>query len=48
MSTAAAPPPQSSPSHRLTATDLEALPNEKDYELVDGQLVERNMGFASS
>ena len=29
---------------RMTADDLLALPNEKDYELVDGELVERPMG----
>jgi len=33
---------------RLTAEDLLALPNERDYELVDGQLRERNMGMESS
>ena len=32
----------------LTPADLLAMPDEKDYELVDGQLVERNMGFLSS
>ena len=41
-------PPHSSPPHRMTPSDLEALPNEKDFELVDGQLVELNMGFESS
>lgn len=33
---------------RLTAEDLLAMPNERDYELVDGQLRERNMGMESS
>lgn len=32
----------------LTADDLLSLPNEKDFELVDGKLVERCMGFESS
>jgi Uma2 family endonuclease len=41
MSTA--PPPT-----RLTPDDLLAMPNEKDYELVDGQLVERFMGNVAS
>jgi Uma2 family endonuclease len=31
-----------------TPEELLALPDEKDYELVDGQLVERNMGALSS
>src|SRR4051812_11582475 len=32
----------------LTPDDLLALPDGKDFELVDGQLVERNMGSESS
>lgn len=48
MSTAAAPPPQSASPKRVTAAELEGLPNEKNFELVDGQLVELNMGFESS
>ncbi len=31
-----------------TPEDLLALPDEKSYELVDGQLVERKMGAESS
>ncbi len=33
---------------RLTAEDLLAMPHEKDFELVDGELVERKMGNESS
>ena len=33
---------------RYTPEDLLAMPNGKDYELVDGRLVERNMGAESS
>jgi Uma2 family endonuclease len=33
---------------RLTADDLLAMPDEQDYELVDGQLRERNRGMESS
>ena len=33
---------------RYTPEDLLAMPDGKSYELVDGQLVERNMGFESS
>jgi Uma2 family endonuclease len=33
---------------RLTADDLLAMSDERDYELVDGQLRERNMGMESS
>jgi len=41
------PPPPSSPSNRFTAADLRALPNEKDYELVDGHLEELHVGVLS-
>jgi Uma2 family endonuclease len=37
-----------SPKTRFTVADLLALPNEKDFELVNGQLVEHRMGFESS
>ncbi len=33
---------------RFSADDLLAFPKQKDFELVDGQLVERHMGFESS
>ncbi len=33
---------------RYTPEDLLAMPDGKSYELVDGQLVERNMGAESS
>jgi hypothetical protein len=33
---------------QYTPEDLLALPDSKDYELVDGRLVERNMGALSS
>jgi Uma2 family endonuclease len=33
---------------RYTPEDLLAMPDGKSYELVDGRLVERNMGFESS
>src|SRR5271156_2600493 len=33
---------------RYTPEDLLAMPDGKSYELVDGELVERNMGFESS
>ena len=33
---------------RITPEDLLAMPGEKSYELVHGQLVERNMGLESS
>ncbi|MBV8269132.1 MAG: Uma2 family endonuclease [Planctomycetaceae bacterium] len=32
----------------LTPEDLLAMPDEKSYELIDGKLVERNMGVLSS
>jgi Uma2 family endonuclease len=35
-------------SRRYTPEDLLALPDEKNYELVDGRLVERNLGTESS
>ena len=35
-------------SRRYTPEDLLALPDEKNYELVDGRLVDRNMGTESS
>lgn len=35
-------------ARRYTPEDLLALPDEKNYELVDGRLVERNMGAESS
>jgi Uma2 family endonuclease len=34
--------------HRYTPEDLLAMPDEKSYELVDGQLVERKIGAESS
>lgn len=40
--------PSSTPHVRLTAKDLLAMPNERDYELVGGQLVCLNGGFDSS
>jgi Uma2 family endonuclease len=36
------------PKTRITPEDLLAMPDAKGYELVDGQLVERKMGFESS
>src|SRR5439155_25652607 len=33
---------------RYTSEDLLAMPDGKNYELVDGELVERNMGWESS
>ena len=33
---------------RITPEDLLAMPDEKNYELVHGQLVERNLGLESS
>lgn len=33
---------------RITPADLLKMPDGKDYELVDGELVERNMGWNSS
>lgn len=35
-------------SSHLTIDEFQALPNEKDFELVDGQLMEQQMGFESS
>ena len=35
-------------ARRYTPEDLLAMPDEKNYELVDGRLVERNMGSESS
>jgi Uma2 family endonuclease len=35
-------------ARRYTPEDLLAMPDEKSYELVDGELVERNMGAESS
>jgi Uma2 family endonuclease len=35
-------------AHRYTPEDLLAMPDGKSYELVDGRLVERNMGAESS
>ncbi len=35
-------------ARRYTPEDLLAMPDEKSYELVDGRLVERNMGAESS
>ena len=32
----------------LTPDDLLAMPDEKNYELIDGELVGRNMGLVSS
>ncbi len=43
MSTAVAPP-----ARRCTPEDLLAMPDGKRYELVNGRLVERNMGAESS
>lgn len=36
-----------SPQTRITPDDLLAMPDEKNYELVDGELVERTMGNES-
>ncbi len=35
-------------ARQYTPEDLLAMPDEKNYELVDGRLVERNMGAESS
>ena len=35
-------------TRKLTPDDLLVLPDAKNYELVDGELVERNMGAESS
>lgn len=43
MSTATTPT-----ATKLTAADLLAMPDEKDYELVDGQLEPKKVGFDSS
>ena len=43
MSTATTSPP-----NKLTAADLSAMPDEKNFELIDGQLVERTVGSESS
>ena len=43
MSTATLPT-----KHEVTPEDLLAMPDGKRYELVDGELVERNMGWKSS
>ena len=48
MSTMARPIPAPSTPPRFTAEDLLRLPNSINFELVDGQLVERKMGFESS
>lgn len=40
-------PPQSAAQPRITADVLLAMPNAKDFELVNGVLVERNMGWES-
>ena len=40
-------PPQSATRPRVTADELLAMPNAKDFELVNGVLVERNMGWES-
>jgi Uma2 family endonuclease len=46
MTLATAPP--ASPPARFTPDDLLNLPDAVNYELVDGQLVERHMGMESS
>lgn len=43
MSTAATSPP-----NKLTAADLSAMPDEKDFELVECQLQARKVGYLSS
>lgn len=40
-------PPPAAARRRVTAAELLAMPNEKDFELVNGELVERNMGWES-
>lgn len=40
-------PPQSAARPRVTAQELLAMPNAKNFELVNGELVERNMGWES-
>ncbi|MFM9964763.1 MAG: Uma2 family endonuclease [Planctomycetaceae bacterium] len=40
-------PPASAARPRVTAEDLLAMPNDKDFELVNGELVERNMSWES-
>ncbi|MES2793907.1 MAG: hypothetical protein V4719_30115 [Planctomycetota bacterium] len=34
--------------NKLTAADLSAMPDEKDYELIDGQVEIRKVGYESS
>src|SRR2546423_11512315 len=48
MSTVARPIPTPREPVHYTAEDLLRLPNSINFELVDGQLVERKMGFESS
>ena len=40
-------PPSPAARKRVTADELLAMPNAKDFELVNGELVERNMGWES-
>lgn len=40
-------PPNSAARSRVTADELLAMPNAKNFELVNGELVERNMGWES-
>lgn len=40
-------PPSPAIRKRITAAELLAMPNAKDFELVNGELVERNMGWES-
>lgn len=40
-------PPSPAVRKRVTAAELLAMPNAKDFELVNGELVERNMGWES-
>ncbi|HSI37022.1 MAG: Uma2 family endonuclease [Phycisphaerae bacterium] len=40
--------PPAAPAVKITPEELLAMPDAVDFELVDGQLVERQMGFESS
>ena len=47
MSVMLEPPRSPAARPRVTADELLAMPNAKDFELVNGVLVERNMGWES-
>jgi Uma2 family endonuclease len=46
--TAIIEPPHIAAPHRYTPEDLLAMPDGERYELVDGELIERDMGFYST